>query len=90
MIHSAGDISGADARRGWEAKLEVEAGVRYQRLYRVEGDQRTQILSLKAREYNIGPLIPTGQGLAVLLPVLQPGGNVPTTRGLVYLLPQEK
>ena len=90
MVHAAGDISGEDARRGWEAKLEVESGVRYERLYRVEGDQRTRLLSLNAREYDIGSLIPTGQGLAVLLAGLQPGGNKPTTRGLVYLLPQER
>jgi hypothetical protein len=38
----------------------------------------------------IGPLIPTAQGRVALLSGLQPGGNKPTTRGLVYLLPGEK
>jgi hypothetical protein len=88
--HAGGTVSGADGGHGWEGGLEVESGVRYERLYRVEGSQRTRLLSLSSREFDIGPLIPTPQGLVVLLSGLQPGGNKPTTRGLVYLLPQEK
>lgn len=88
--HAPGAVSGTDARRGWEAKLEVESEVRFRRLYRVDAQGRTRLLSLTGREFDIGALIPTEQGLAVLLMGLQPGGNVPTTRGLVYLLPEEK
>ena len=89
FVRAVGDVSGADVQRGWEAKLEVDSQLRYERLYRVEGSQRTRLLSLKAREFEIGPLIPTPQGLVVLLSGLQSGGNKPTARGLVYLLPEE-
>ncbi len=85
-----GDISGADAGHGWEAKSEEQSQVHYERLYRAGGSQRVRLFSLNAREFEIGSLIPTAQGLVVLLSGLQPGGNVPTTRGLAYLLPDER
>jgi hypothetical protein len=88
IARAVGDISGADARRGWVAKLAIDSQVRYQRLYRVDGKQSALLFSLSGREFEIGPLIPTDQGLIVLLSGLQTGK--PTTRGLVYLLPQEK
>jgi hypothetical protein len=47
-------------------------------------------LSLKAREFDIGPLIPTARGLVLLISGLGTGGTKPTTRGLAYLLPEEK
>jgi len=88
--HAAGGVSGAEEGHGWEAKSEKVSGVHYERLYRVDGKKRTRLFSLSGREFEIGALIPTDQGLVILIPCLLPDGNKPTARGVVYLLPQER
>lgn len=88
--HAAGDVTGAAEGHGWEAKSEKGSGVHYERVYRVDGKKRTRLFSLSGREFEIGELIPTEQGLVIIIPCLQPGGNKPTARGVVYLLPQER
>ncbi|HEV7405292.1 MAG TPA: CsgG/HfaB family protein [Chthoniobacteraceae bacterium] len=86
---AAGAAGGADPARGWSAGLEVESGVRYERLYRIDGKTKTRVLSLSSREFYMTSLLPTENGLIVLLAGLQPAASSPPPAASLTCCPRK-
>lgn len=85
-----GAVGGADPERGWYQFPLSDRGVTSAAVVRMDGARQLRRFEVPSRDGELCALLPTEQGLIVLVDGRELTDGKPTQRRMAYLLPEEK
>ena len=85
-----GAVGGAEPARGWYHYPESAAGILAEVIMRRDGAAQSRRFAIPKRDGELAALLPTDQGLIVLLDSRELTAGQPTQRRMAWLLPEEK
>ncbi len=85
-----GAVGGADPERGWYHYPEDAWGVRSEVVMRRDGAGQSRRFAVPKRDGELASLLPTEQGLIVLVDARELTSGQPTLRRMAWLMPEEK
>ncbi|HEV7405894.1 MAG TPA: CsgG/HfaB family protein [Chthoniobacteraceae bacterium] len=85
-----GAVGGADPERGWYHYPESAGGVSSEVVMRRDGAGQSRRFAVPRRDGELASLLPTEQGLIVLIDGRELTDGKPTQRRMAWLLPEEK